>query len=227
MTPHPHRKARGGKRGAPAPDAPRAPGPAPRRRVPAWVVVAAAALSLAVLGAIRWLRPRAGAARADVAAFSARFEDAVKRSDWVASVEWGERLVRSAPAQSRFLRSLAGARHNFAMMERGPGRSRPALRTSLERWDSEIRALREAEQALACATTPEERAAARFQQATFLDNAGFHAEALEQYERVLEDAPDDVTAAARVVGIRARMRDPAFGDSVSAAEVQALLAARH
>ena len=195
----------------------------------AWILPIALVVVAAVAGAAFWARSRPPVTLESrgVRDIAARFDAAVTQGDWRNAVRWGERLTAKLPRNEGLISGLAGAWHNYATIGSGDGSTRrPALRNSLDRWECEQRALRTADQAAACAQDGAQRADARFRHATYLDLAGFHGDALEEYLAILRQDPRHVMAASRVVGIRARLRNPAYGDTVSGAEIDSLLAAQ-
>ncbi len=194
-----------------------ATGPAWRRGVVPAIAVAIAIVVAGFVLVTRVLRTRQAPSEAVPGeTLARRANDAVRARDWARAIVYGQQLVRRAPGDAALRLALGSAFQNRAF-DADPVTGRSPVRTSLERWDYVQRAIACFDSARACATSDVERAEALYRRASAYNIAGLHAEALDQYRQVLAIDPRHAMSRIRIAAIEARMRNPAYRDTMSTA----------
>lgn len=176
-----------------------------------------ALIALPIVAAVTLLRLRGTPAPKDTLYDRAMLDSlraADARGDWVATLDWAERLGAKRPNDSWILRARGTAWSNYAVAQR-PGRvlKRPALRTSLERSDCMKHALGLLDSAATAANSGPLWLDAMARLAECEETLGLPGDALLVYERVKQRLPDQIAPAMRAYWLRALLYDPVHPDT--------------
>lgn len=185
-----------------------------RRRLGLLALVVVAALVTALI--LRpWSRPVADPALALAdAAMLDSLKAADARRDWVAAVDWAERLAVRHPRDPALLLARATAWSNFGVAQRPMRtRMRPALRTSLERIACQRRAFTLADSAAMAARDDAAWVRAMTMLGEMEETLGLPGDALIVYEMIKQRKPDETPAALRAYWLRALLYDPVDPDT--------------
>jgi hypothetical protein len=142
--------------------------------------------------------------------------DAADRHDTERVMLWATRVANVMPRNSAAIRVLGVAWHNYGTYTRIHfERPRPALRTSLDRIENEIRVLACMDSAARLAQNSEEWVLARGWVGNEYEYLGLPIDALAVYENPAEQRISFAPAQQRAVWLRVRLSDPLVSDGRS------------
>jgi hypothetical protein len=177
------------------------------------LIVVAAAVAELILRP--WTRRATGPAAALTDALmvdSLKAADA--RQDWVATLQWAERLAARHPRDPALLLARSAAWSNYGIAQRPMRtRMRPALRTSLERIACQRRAFALADSAAMAAGGDPMWVRAMTALGEMEETLGLPGDALLVYETIKQRKPDETPAALRAYWLRALLYDPVNPDT--------------
>ena len=179
-------------------------------------MVVALALVAAAIWALKWRRPAPPAAPAGTVADS--MNAAMNRRDWSRGVDYSERLARTDPRNSGVIRNLAMATHNLAVAQTVRfGKPRPALRTSLDRIEAEMRVLALLDSAAALARDTDDWVRARQWNGEAYERLGMPLDAYQVYAEIRAREPNFTPALARMTWVTRSLMNPVAPDTTQVA----------